>query len=82
MKLRRTSAVLLLLTLVSGAVALRAQSTANLQMLIADQYSLYRITADRSDLVIAARQGSPRSSTLEIEFDHREGNKRSINPPS
>ena len=53
MKLRRTGAVLLLLTLASGAVTLRAQSTAELQKRLTDQYSLSKIAADRSDLVTA-----------------------------
>lgn len=53
MNLGRTCTILLLLTVASSTVALRAQSTAELQKHLTDQYSLSKITSDRSDLVTA-----------------------------
>jgi len=53
MKLGNTGAVLLLLTLASGAAPLLAQGTGDLQKRLTDQYTLTKIAADRSDLVTA-----------------------------
>lgn len=53
MKSKRNGAALLLLTMVSGSVALLAQAAGDIQKKLTDQYTLSKITADRSDLVTA-----------------------------